>query len=85
MILARPTGVVHSDQMQQRGFARAGWAHDRNEVAFLDVYVDAAEDEGLGGPVLKEFLYIAESNHSFSLSSLVTAAGSAWPRLAFIT
>ena len=89
MILAGPTAVVHADQVQQRGLARAGGTHDRDEIAFLNVHVDAAEHERLGGAVLEELLDVAEPDHrsaySFSLSSLVTAAGSAWPRLAFIT
>jgi len=27
-VFAAPAVVVHSENVQQRGFARAGWAHD---------------------------------------------------------
>src|SRR5580704_12923806 len=85
MVLAGPTAIVHPDQVQQRGLARAGRTHDRHKLAFLNVHIDAAEHERLSRTVLEEFFYVAKPDHSLSLSSLVTAAGSAWPRLDFIT
>src|SRR6185503_7675789 len=64
--------------------------HDRDKVAFLNVYVNAAKHEGLGGAVLEEFFDVAEPDHLdsprvFCWRIFVTAAGSACPRLAFIT
>jgi hypothetical protein len=62
MILAGPGAVVHAEQMQQSGFSRAGRAHNGNKLAVLDLDVDAAQDEGLGGTVLEIFLYVAQSD-----------------------
>ena len=42
-IFAAPSVVVHAENVEQRRFASAGWAHDRNEFAFGYVDVDVAQ------------------------------------------
>ena len=56
VILTGPGAVVHAEQVEQRGFARAGRSHDGDELAFLDFRVDAAQYKSLGRPVLEIFL-----------------------------
>ena len=63
MVFAGPGAIVHADQMQQRGFARAGGSHDGDELAFLDIDVDAAQHEGLGGAVLEVFFDVTQLDH----------------------
>ena len=85
MILAGPGGIVHSDQVQQRGFSGAGGSHDGDELALGDIHIDAAQHERLGRAVLEEFFDVTKLDHNFSCKRRFTAAGSAWPRDAFIT
>ena len=47
VVFAFPRAVEHADDAHQRGLARARWSHDRDEVAFRDVQVDAAQHPGL--------------------------------------
>jgi hypothetical protein len=49
-IFAAPGVIVHSKDVEQRRFARARWTHDGNEVAFVHLQVDVAED-------VKEFAF----------------------------
>src|SRR5206468_6764583 len=43
-IFTAPAVVVHSENVQQRGFACARRPHDRDKVAFLNVQIDLAQD-----------------------------------------
>src|SRR6266480_1287381 len=43
-IFTRPTVIVHAENMQQSRFACAGRAHNRDEVAFLNLQIDLAQD-----------------------------------------
>ena len=43
-IFAAPGVIVHSEDVEQRRFARAGRPHDGNEVAFVHLQVDVAQD-----------------------------------------
>src|SRR3982074_3381727 len=43
-IFTLPTVIVHSENVQQRGFASARWSHHRDKIAFLDVQIDLAQD-----------------------------------------
>ena len=43
-IFATPAVIVHAENVEQRRFAGAGRAHDRNEFAFGDFDVDVAQD-----------------------------------------
>ena len=40
----RPGVIVHPEHVEKRRFARARRPHDGNEIAFLDLQVDVAED-----------------------------------------
>ncbi len=63
IVFAGPGAVVHAEQVQECGFARARGSHDGNELAFLDLGVDAAQDKSLGRPVLKIFLDVPQNDH----------------------
>src|SRR5437762_7788731 len=39
-----PAVIVHSQNVQQRRFACAGRTHDRDEVAFLNLQIDLAQN-----------------------------------------
>ena len=41
---AAPAVIVHPENVQQRRFARARRAHDRNEFAFSHIEIDVAQD-----------------------------------------
>ena len=43
-IFAGPGVIVHPEDVEQRRFAGAGRPHDGNEVAFVDLQVDVAQD-----------------------------------------
>src|SRR5579883_1794476 len=95
VVFAGPGGVVHADDMQQRRFPRSGRPHDGDEFPFFHFEVHPAEHKCLCRAMLEVFLDVLKTDHgrfygkelgySFSRSSLLTAAGSAWPRVAFIT
>src|SRR5579864_9368661 len=63
VILAGPGAVVHPDEMQQGGFARARGSHDRDELALLDIHIDAAQDERLAHAVVVELLDVSKLDH----------------------
>src|SRR6266446_2842913 len=42
-IFTAPAVVVHPENVQQRRFACAGRAHNRDEVAFLNIQIDLAQ------------------------------------------
>ena len=46
VVLTRPRAVVHAEDVEERRLAGAGRPHDRDEFAFLDVDVHAAEHVG---------------------------------------
>ena len=60
VVLAGPGAVVHADDVQQRRFAGARRAHDRDELAFLDVEVDAAQHVAAAGAVRVGLLDVAQ-------------------------
>ncbi len=48
-VLAQPLIVEQGENIEERGFARAGRPHDGEEFALFDFEIDAAEDPGLAG------------------------------------
>ena len=60
VIFARPRAVVHADDVQQRGLARPGRPHDRDELTFLDVHVDAPEHVAAAGAVCVRFFDVPQ-------------------------
>ena len=56
VVLAAPGAVVHAEDVEQRRLAGARRSHDRDELAWLDVERDAAQDEGLPSPDRKRLL-----------------------------
>jgi hypothetical protein len=64
IVLAGPTGIMHADQMKERGFAGAGGSHNGNKLALLNIHIDAAEHERFRRPVFEVLFNIAEGNHS---------------------
>ena len=75
VILAAPRGVEHPQNTQQSGFARAGGAHDGDELAFLNVHIDAAQDEILRRADGVPLLEVGEFDHCNFKSSGVLASG----------
>ena len=53
--------VQHADNVHQGGFARAGLAHNRNELAGIDGQVDAVQDLQLIG--LADVVAFADAAH----------------------
>ena len=45
LVFAAPIGVVHAEDVQQRRLPRTRRSHDRDELARLDVEVDAPQQE----------------------------------------
>src|SRR5439155_1621265 len=43
-VFTGPAVIVHSQNVQQRRFACAGRTHDRDEVAFLNLQIDLAQN-----------------------------------------
>src|SRR5205823_11437695 len=43
-ILTAPAVVVHSENVQQRGFACARGPHHRDKIAFFNIQIDVAQD-----------------------------------------
>jgi hypothetical protein len=62
-ILARPRVVQHAEDRKQRRLAGARRAHDRNEVAPLDLQVDAPQHEGLARLRFVDLLDVLELDH----------------------
>ena len=63
VILAGPGTVVHSNQVEQRGLARARRPHDRNKLAFLDIDIYAAQDKCFTYPMGVELLDVLKPDH----------------------
>jgi len=63
VVLAAPGGVQHAQNGQQGRLAGPGGSHDGDEVALVDLEVDAAEHEGLGDPALEVLLDVAQTDH----------------------
>ena len=60
VVLAGPRAVVHADDVQQRRLAGARRPHDRDELAFLDVDVDAAQHVAAARAVRVGLLDVAQ-------------------------
>ena len=43
-IFARPSVIVHAEDIKKGRFASAGWPHDRDEIALGYIQIDIAED-----------------------------------------
>ena len=60
VVLAGPRAVVHAEDVEQRRLAGARRPHDRDELALLDVEVDAAQDVGAADAVRVRLLDVAQ-------------------------
>jgi hypothetical protein len=58
-VLALEGAVVHPEDVQQRRLARAGRAHDRDELAVTDREIDAAQHEVPSGTLGIRLLDVA--------------------------
>src|SRR5262249_1369607 len=67
IIFPSPSSIVHANQVQQRGFARARRSHNRDELALPDIDIDAPQDECLADAVGVELLDVPEMNHDSNL------------------
>ena len=65
-IFTAPAVVVHPEDVQERRLPSARWTHDRNEVAFLDIQIDLAQDvEKFLLPERITAFQILETDHTF--------------------
>ena len=66
-IFSAPAVIVHSENVEQRRFARAGRPHHRNELAFGNFNVDVAQDvEKFSFRQRIRALEIVKSDHKFT-------------------
>jgi hypothetical protein len=66
LVFAGEGAVVHAQDVQQGGLARAGRAHDRDELALGDVQGDAAEHEHLASALVVGAVDVAETDQRFT-------------------
>src|SRR4051812_17111465 len=81
-VFAVPRLIVHTEDMQEGGFARARGAHDRNEFAGVNVQIDSSQHIRLRRAVGEIFFYATQLDHwmspkPLSLSSRLAASSSA--------
>ena len=62
VVLAGPGRVVHAENVQERRLAGARRPHDRDELAILDVEIDAAQHVGASDAVGKGLFDVPERN-----------------------
>src|SRR5436190_12524304 len=82
---AVPRLVVHADDMQQRRLTGAGRPHDRDELAHLDVEIDAPQHIVLVYALREKFFDVAKADHWTSVNPLSRnscLASSIWRRFA---
>src|SRR5262245_44260162 len=65
IILAFPSAIVHAHDAEQRRFARAGWPHDRDELAFGNIKVDLPEKVERPSFGLNALFEISEFDHDW--------------------
>src|SRR5262245_37540584 len=68
VVLARPRVIVHAEHVEERRFPRSRRTHDRDEVAFLHLEIDASQHERLLAAVLVELLDAFERDQAGFLS-----------------
>ena len=73
-VLAGPGLVEHAQDGQERRLARAGRAHDGDEVAVGDVEVDAPQEEELTCALLHRLLDVAQLDHLRDLQRIAAKA-----------
>ena len=76
VVLAGPRAVVHAEDVQQRRLAGARRPHDRDELAFLDVDVDAAQHVGAADAVRVRLLDVAQRDQHLRSSDRITQESS---------
>ena len=69
VIFPCPTVIQHADDAHQRGLARSRGPHDRDELTFPNVQVDAAQNIDDSGAGFVSAFDIAELNHFFTSRS----------------
>src|SRR5216684_6010215 len=65
VVFSAPRAIEHSDDAEQRGFSRAGRAHEGDELAVLNIQRDAPQDEKLAASRLEGLLEISHLNQRF--------------------
>src|SRR5262245_12652302 len=85
LVLTLPGVIVHSEDVQQRGLPCSRRAHNRNELAGLDIQINSPQDIILRQALREKFLDVAKTNHWTStnpLSRNSCFASSIWRRFA---
>src|SRR6266849_1891956 len=70
IVFAAPRAVQHANDAEQRGFPRAGRAHEGYELTGLNIDTNAAQDEKLAAAGLEDLLEISHLNQRFHKLSL---------------
>src|SRR5260370_1108491 len=70
MVFGAPRAVQHANDAEQRGFPRAGRAHEGYELTGLNIDANAAQDEKLAAAGLEDLLEISHLNQRFHKLSL---------------
>src|SRR5258707_2643606 len=70
IVFAAPRAVQHANDAEQRGFPRAGRAHEGYELTGLNIDANAAQDEKLAAAGLEDLLEISHLNQRFHKLSL---------------
>src|ERR1043166_5186230 len=70
VVFAVPGLIMHANDVQQRRLPCPGRAHDGNELAGLDVEIDAPQHIVLCHSLSKEFFDVAKTDHWTSVNPL---------------
>src|SRR6266436_157348 len=70
VIVPSPRAVEHSHDAQQGGFPGPRWPHNRNELAGLNIQVDAAQKIEFIRTRLDDFFQVSQLNQRFHIGSL---------------
>src|SRR6266436_5765623 len=70
IVFAAPRAVQHANDAEQRGFPRAGRAHEGYELTGLNIDTNTAQDEKLAAAGLEDLLEISHLNQRFHKLSL---------------
>ena len=63
--LAGPGAVQHAQDAQQGGFAGSRWTHDGDELAFLNLPLDAAQHVGAAVSPFVKLVQVRQFNHVY--------------------
>ncbi len=63
LVLSAPISVMHAEDVEQSRLSRSGRPHDRDELSWLHVEIDAPKQKRLAGAGLHRFLEVTQRDH----------------------